>query len=187
MKTIKEAVDASMEIMGDKIPKKDKERFSDMMKQVFEDGLLAKDVMGFDNQTMEAIYGQAYNLYNSGKYEQSTTIFRLLVALNPTEFKYVLGLAASYHLQKKFQKAIEMYMLAAYLHKRDPVPFYHISDCYIQMNDPPCAILALNDTITRCHSNSIYDHIKKKSELMLDSLQARNNQENSKKHVKKAA
>ncbi len=170
MKTTKEVIAKTIEMMGDKIAEKDKKKHEDLLVKVLEEGQCIKDVIGFDAQTLEALYGQAYNLYKSGNYERSALLFRLLVALNPVEYKYAMGLGASYHLLKNYHKAIEGYMLGAYLDPLDPVPFFHVADCYIQLHEARCAVFALKDTIDRCSSNAAYAKIREKAQLMLEAI-----------------
>src|SRR6185295_13804008 len=63
-----------------------------IMENVLNKGIMPKTALKLGDDTMEAIYAQAYNLYNLGRYKESSYIFRLLVLLDFTTPKYVLGL-----------------------------------------------------------------------------------------------
>lgn len=76
---------------------------------VFEKGMLPKDAMGLSDSMIEGIYGYAYRLYNSGKYRDASHLFRILILLDPTESKYILGLAACHHMQQDYKNAISSY------------------------------------------------------------------------------
>jgi len=66
------------------------------------EGESMKDLLGLNEQVVEGIYGQAYRLYNAGKYKEASQLFRLLVVLNGTEAKYSMGLAACFHMMKEY-------------------------------------------------------------------------------------
>lgn len=133
-------------------------------------GAMPKDALGLTDQMVEGIYGQAYRLYNSGKYRDAVQLFRLLIMLNATEAKYTLGLAACFHMLKDFQHAVETYALCAILDANSPVPHYHASDCYIQIGDLHSAIISLEIAIKRAAARPEYQTLKDRSLMTCESL-----------------
>ena len=140
-------------------------------KNVFEKGMLPKDAMGLSDSMVEGIYGYAYRLYNSGKYRDAAHLFRILIMLNPTESKYILGLAACQHMQQDYVNAIASYAFIGMIDPYNPLPHYHASDCYIKTGLIPMAIAELEQAIGKCGSQPQYALIKERAYLMLESLE----------------
>ncbi|MBS4168140.1 SycD/LcrH family type III secretion system chaperone [Parachlamydia sp. AcF125] len=134
-------------------------------------GLAPKDLMGMNDASVEGIYGQAYHLYNTGKYKDASHLFRLLIMLNGTESKYSMGLAASYHMLKAYESAVQVYAICALLDPENPIPHYHSSDCYIQMGDKVSAMIALKMALERAGNKPQYAPLKDRTTLTIKSLQ----------------
>jgi len=92
---------------------------------------------------VEGIYGQAYRLYQTGRYNDASQLFRLLIMINSTDPKFTLGLGACMHMLKDYKAAAGIYALCAVIDPDNPLPHYHASDCFLQMNDKPSALIAL--------------------------------------------
>ena len=108
--------------LGDKLGKEKQEQYRALAEQVTQQGVMPKDALGMSDAMVEGIYGQAYRLYNTGKYQDSLQLFRLLIMLNPTESKYSLGMAACFHMLKDYRHAAESYALCSILDPENPVP-----------------------------------------------------------------
>ena len=130
----------------------------------------ARQAMGLTDAMVEGIYGQAYRLYNTGKYKDSSQLFRLLIMLDAKQPKYALGLAACFHMLKEFQNALPIYTLCGILDPESPLPHYHISDCYIQMGDKISAIISLELAINRAEGKAEYQILKDRAELTVENL-----------------
>lgn len=133
-------------------------------------GMLPKDALGLSDAVVEGIYAQAYRLYNTGKYSEASHLFRMLVMLNTTESKYILGLAACFHMLKEYLNAVQTYSMCSILDPENPIPHYHASDCYVQMKDNLSAIIALDLTVQRAGNKPEYSKIKERALLTIESL-----------------
>lgn len=138
---------------------------------VVKKGLAPKDLIGMSDSMVEGVYGQAYRLYNTGKYKDSAQLFRLLIMLNATEPKYSMGLAACYHMLKGFESAVQVYAICALLDPENPVPHYHSSDCYLQMGDKVSAMMALQMALKRAENKPQYATLRDRTILTIESLQ----------------
>jgi type III secretion system low calcium response chaperone LcrH/SycD len=138
---------------------------------VVKKGLAPKDLMGMSDAMVEGVYGQAYRLYNTGKYKEASHLFRLLIMLNATESKYSMGLAACYHMLKAYESAVQVYAICALLDPENPIPHYHSSDCYIQMGDKVSAMIALKMAQERAGNKPQYATLKDRTALTIKSLQ----------------
>lgn len=129
-----------------------------------------KDALGLTDAMVEGVYGQAYRLYNTGKYKEAIQIFRLLLMINSTETKYAMGLAACFHMMKDYKTAVDSYSLVALIDPESPIPFYHSSDCLMQMGDPVSAVIALEMAIKRAGEKPEFKTLKDRAALTLESL-----------------
>lgn len=133
-------------------------------------GASPKDALGLTDAMVEGVYGQAYRLYNTGKYKEAIQIFRLLVMINSTEPKYAMGLAACFHMAKDYKTAVNAYAIVQVIDPDNPISFYHASDCFIQMGDPASALISLDMAIERAGEKPEFKTLKDRAALTADSL-----------------
>lgn len=169
MKGEQQQIKQAAEDVGANIHQAHKETIKAAMEKA-KQGTTPKDALGLTDAMVEGIYGQAYRLYNTGKYKEAAQIFRLLLMINATEPKYVMGLAACFHMKKEFQSAIGAYSMVSVLDPNSPVSFYHTADCYIQMGDPVSALIALEAAIKRSEDKPEFKTLKDRAALMVESL-----------------
>lgn len=150
--------------------KKFHEAFDEITNKMFKQGMSPKDAMGVNQSVLENIYAQAYRLYNTGKYAEATHLFRILIMLNAVEPKYMLGLAACFHMLKEYNNAIHTYTMCSALDPHNPIPQYHTSDCFIQLKDHLSAMICLELAIDRAGNKPEYAKMKERALLTLESL-----------------
>ena len=163
-----------------------REAITALLTQALNQGLMPKTALRLSDDTMEAIYGQAYNLYNQGKYKEASYVFRLLMMLDYLTPKYAMGLAACLHRMKDYKNAANTYLLCGTLDTTNPMPHYHAADCYIQLNSEVAAIFSLNLAIKAAGAQPQYAVIKERATLMRDTLDTKL-QEEWKKQKKEGA
>lgn len=156
--------------MGASMKSKEESPFKAIIDRVGKEGKTPKDVLGLTDAMIEGIYGQAYRLYNTGKYKDAGRIFRLLLMLNASEPKYAMGFAACFHMAKEYHPAVDAYMLAANLDPGSPIPFFHASDCYIQLKDPISAMVSLQMVVKRSGDKPEYKTIKDRALMSIEGL-----------------
>lgn len=151
-----------------------KEDHTDKLKAAIEKatrkGTTAKDALGLTDAMIEGVYGQAYRLYNTGKYKEAVQIFRLLLMINTTEPKYAMGLAACFHMMKDYKAAIDTYSIVGVVDPESPISFYHASDCFMQMGDTASAVIALQMAIKRAGEKPEFKTLKDRAILTAESL-----------------
>ncbi len=133
-------------------------------------GMLPKNALGITDQTAEKMYSQAYQMYNQGKYEEAKRVFATLVLLDVTDGRYAFGLGASAHMMKDFDTAVSWYLKASLFDPDNPVPYYHTSDCYLQLNDPISALTALFCAVEKAGSKPEYSILKQRCEIIIETL-----------------
>jgi len=170
MSSPKESIKESVKRAGKGHPKKVQEDVEELAENVVGKGKLLKDAMGLSDEMLEGIYTFAYRLYTLGKYDESLQMFRLLIMLNPMESKYTLGLAACFHMQKDYRSAASSYSLCSMIDPGDPMPYYHASDCYMNMDKPELAVDALRKCIERCGEGETHQQVKNRAEVTLSNI-----------------
>lgn len=142
----------------------------DLLKKFVGSGSTPKDILGISDEKSESIYANAYLLYNTGKYGDAIHLFRLLIMMDPSEIKYILGLSACFHMQKEYRKAVDTYSLCAAMDTESPIPYFHLSDCFLQLQDKPSALIALEMAVQRAGDKIQYQILKDRALLTIDSL-----------------
>jgi type III secretion system low calcium response chaperone LcrH/SycD len=159
--------DLNTKIKGDM-----KQTLTMLTDRVFNKGMRPKVALNLSDNVMEGIYTHAYNFYNRGLYKEAIHIFRLLTLLDPLETKFLIGLAACLHMQKKYEQALQIYLMAGFMKPANPIPFYHASDCYIHMDAPMEAVFVLEKAVEEAGDQPAFQAIKERSILMIESIKA---------------
>lgn len=170
MKHSKHGIKKAVQQTGENIHKTHGEEFNKITNKAFKNSGLIKDIIGLSDDSAESIYSQAYLLYNTGKYNDSAELFRLLIMLNATEPKYIMGLAACFHMMKEYEGAASAYSLLSIVDPENPIPYFHASDCYIQMGDRGSAIVALEMAVQRSGAKPEFAMMKERSQITLQAL-----------------
>jgi len=134
-------------------------------------GIMPKQILNLDDETLEGLYSQAFMLYNQGKYKDASYIFVVLMLLDPNQFKFQLGAAACLHRLGKYEKAAQVYLLCSALEQQNPLPHFHAADCYIKMQAFPLAEMCLKNAITCCGDKPEHALIKERAILMLKACE----------------
>ncbi len=152
------------------LQKRNKDLFQKATGMVVKEGSNVKDALGLTDAMIEGIYGQAYRLYNTGKFKDASQIFRMLIMLCPNDARFLMGLAACHHMAKDFLSAINTYTICSMLDGENPVPLYHASDCMIQIGDQASALIVLEMAVERAGDKPEYKTLKDRALLTVDSL-----------------
>ena len=144
---------------------------SHLASNIFRNEMKPQDALGVGEKKAEQLYAQAYQLYNMGKFKQARSLFGALLLLDPFDVRYLFGQAASSHLLKEYETAAELYMKCGLFEEENPVPYFHASDCYLQMKEERSAIAALNLAIKRAGESEQYAVLKERAEQTLKTLQ----------------
>lgn len=138
--------------------------------EFFKNGHMPRDIFNLNDRQVETLYAQAYNFYQMGRYFDAIQIFRLLIILNVGEVKYVLGLASCMHMMKEFKNAADIYTFCTILDPENPIPFYHMSDCFLEMKDPHSAYVSLEMAIKKAGIKPEFQVLKDRAAITLQNL-----------------
>jgi len=92
-------------------------------------GATFKDMYCISGDTMEAIYGQAYDFYQHGRLDEAESLFRLLCVYDFYNVDYALGLAAVFQLKKDYDKALDVYAMAYTISGGDHRAMLYAGEC----------------------------------------------------------
>lgn len=170
MKHSKHGIKKAIQATGEVIQKVHGEGFNKLTNKAIKNSGLIKDIIGLSDESSESIYSQAYLLYNTGKYNDAAELFRLLIMLNATEPKYIMGLAACFHMMKEYEGAASAYSLVSIVDPENPIPYFHSSDCYIQMGDGGSAIVSLEMAVQKAGNKPEFAMLKERAQITLQAL-----------------
>lgn len=94
-------------------------------------------------EDQELLYQAAYEAYTLGNYEEARGIFEGLVMASSLEPRFWFGLASSYQMERKFEKALKVWAAAALVDPTSPYPHLHAAECFIHSDNPQEAKKAL--------------------------------------------
>lgn len=131
---------------------------------------LPYQVLKLPEKDLEQMYQQGKGFYDTGNYKKAKATFYTLSVLNPSEFNYVFSFAATLHVLKEYRLAKSFYLGATLIDPANPMPYYHLYDCYMQLNDTFMAALHLNAVIQATKGKDAFKELKKRAELELETL-----------------
>lgn len=132
--------------VADTLPQSEGE-WKDVLDKFTSNGRTFRDFTQLTPESMEVIYMVAYNHYNSGKYDESEKVFRLLAMLNHFERKYWKGLAASREALKKYEEALQAYGYLGIMDMYDPYPPLQAARCFVALGKLPEAEASLRAAV----------------------------------------
>jgi type III secretion system low calcium response chaperone LcrH/SycD len=166
----KKEVHAIIENLGDSIPFKARPMIEEAIVKMKVENLLPKDVLGFTPEMMELVYKYGYNLFQSGKYQQAVTVFNTLRQLDITDPRYSFSIAACYHHMHQYLDAAANYIIYKYMDPLNPIPCFHLYDCYTKANYPISALAAIQEALILAERDPKYAGLKEKIQLEFNRI-----------------
>jgi len=121
-------------------------------------GLPLGEAAGVSKETLEAGYGLAFSLYNSGNFKDAETMFTALCLYNHQDERFWMGLAGCRQMNGNLEGAIDAYGMAAFMGTLgNPAPPVYAGLCYLKKGDKENAralfdaAVALGDSQNRQH------------------------------------
>ena len=129
-------------------------------------GATLKDVQNVPQQTMDGLYGHAYQFYRQGRLDDAEALFRVLCVYDFRNPEYALGLGAVCQLKQRYAQAIDLYALAFMLAERDYRPLFHIGQCHLLLGRAPRA----RDCFARVAEEAEDASLRQRAASYLDGL-----------------
>ena len=148
------------------------------MAAAFKGKLNLKDAHGFTDDSMEAVYSIAYNLFQAGRFDEAQPLFQFLCMFDHMKRKYWMALGACRFAQKNYADAAGTYIIAGMYADNDPAPPLRAADCFLAAGNVGQAIETLTQGIKLCGGDAKHADAKKRAQSILELLE---------KEAKKAA
>lgn len=170
VEAIKEAIKQVVAKNGTHLSEKDLKKQEDVLIKIHVEGKKPYEAMNIPKEMIEYLYMNAFNLYNSSKYEEARKIFYILEIFDPKDSRFSYGIAACHHMEKKYPLAIHNYMKCLYLPPVNPMTYYHLADCYLKSDRKREAAVMLKTCIRNAGEDANYGPMKSRAEQELNSL-----------------
>ncbi len=133
------------------------------------------EAAGITVSMQEEIYVIAHDYYEQGRYNESLALFQMLARINPNSFRFIYGLAASYHQIKDFINASLGFFTALSLEPFNPMPAFYLADCFLNLESPEDASRFLDITIAICEEDRSgeYKKLMERCKLIRTSLKSK--------------
>lgn len=160
-----------IEKSSSELSEKDRQKQEEVIHDILFEGKSLKESLGLSASAVEYFYSQGYRLYLIRKYDEALRYFHLLFLFDPSDARYSLGLAATYHLLKDYEHAVQWYMTLSLIDTESPMPFYYMSDCALKRGDPFSAIYFLKKAIEFCGDIPEFSQLKIQALRMIPPLE----------------
>ena len=157
-------------IRYDLLDKKQTQAIAKEVLKRIKEGMTLQEATGLSDGSLEEIYSLAYEYYNQGKYGESASLFQFLAGAAPTNYKFVLGLASSYHQLGAYDDAIAGFYIALQIEPENPIPAYYIMDCFLKQGLTKEADEVADVTIELCEGREEFEDLKGRCALIRKSL-----------------
>ncbi|WP_323018734.1 SycD/LcrH family type III secretion system chaperone [Castellaniella sp.] len=135
-------------------------------------GTLAQ-AMGITAQECEAMYAHGHSLYAQGKYNDAFKIFAQLVSYDHMDSRYQLALASAMQITRRYEEALQQYVVVTVMRVDDPIPVFHSAECLLALGRPQEARESLELIIESMCKPGEHDAVKARSEALLKAINAK--------------
>lgn len=122
--------------LGSEIPSKIKKDIYDLMDKLYKKEIPAKEVFHISPELESELYNYGYQLFQSGKYKLALGIFSFLRRMDPSDFKSTFAIAACHQHLHQFTEAAANYLICHSIDPPNPIPCFHLYDCFMQLHFP---------------------------------------------------
>lgn len=131
-----------------------------------------KEAFGVPSHVLEALYAEAYRLYNAGLYPRAEKLFLFLTNCDPEDPRFCFALAATQQRLGHYLEALFHYLhVADRLLPTAPRPLFHLYDCQLQLGNKEAAKSCLEEVLRRDDaSGGQYPQMRRKAEALLEGF-----------------
>lgn len=169
---IKQFIQAQIEQAKSKLPAKNLPILEEALNKVCLEGSSLKDALNIPQNLIDGYYERGYHFFNSGKFDEALPIFQFLSQLDNKEPRYILAIAATLHQMKNYDEAVVYYLLYGTLDLTNPMPYYHMYDCFSKLGSSDLGANALKAASQRAGQNPRYAELKTKLDLEIASFKS---------------
>jgi type III secretion system low calcium response chaperone LcrH/SycD len=167
---IRRRVKESIKKFENKIPPELRGPTEEAIVNMFEKNLTPKEIAGMSPDQFEMLYDMGYKLFKGGKFKQALGIFSTLRSLDVDSFRYNFATGACHQYLQQYDHAILDYFLCTAINPLDPMPHFHMYDCFLRKGDIFPALQSIVSVIVITKNRPEYIELKEKALLEYRSL-----------------
>lgn len=164
MTTTREQVKEAIDKVGTTMPPRTRQLAEDAIVKIME-GVPPAIALGFTPDMMEVVYKYGYTLFQAGKFKEALDLFTFLRKLDVSSYRYSFAIAACHQYRHEYEEAGANYIICSYLDRLNPIPSFHLYDCFVKLDKPMSALQAIKETIALAELNPQYNELKEKALL----------------------
>lgn len=166
----KKKIEAALAAARAEIPAGEEHQLDHILDQVLVEGVTVREALEIPQPFIDKIYERGYSLFRSGKYKEAAVCFLFLTRLDPRDLRATFALAASHHKMGHYFAAINYYYTCCALDEKNPIPAYHLVDCFLKTDQLPLALGALVVAFDMAGETPMYAKLKKSMEVEFQAL-----------------
>lgn len=127
-------------------------------------------MLGFSEESQEALYALGHCLYGQARYEDALRVFGFLLTHNHLERRYYLAFGACLQMLSRLEDALKYYGMASFMDMTDPEPVFHAAHCLLALGRRKEAGEALE--YAQCMARGVAPHaeLSERISALLDLL-----------------
>jgi type III secretion system low calcium response chaperone LcrH/SycD len=122
-------------------------------------GISEKQVQIVPDDLEPQVYAIAFGLYEKGDYRGASKLFTKLVLTDPFSVHYWQGLAGSQQMAREYLAAVHAWGLVALMREGDPMPHFHVAECFLSLDEQQEALKALDAALEFSEEESLREKI----------------------------
>lgn len=163
-------IESKVEKLGGNCNLEEKDLLRSIFTNILQKGMSIMEALHFPVEQVELIYSYGCSLYEAGSYKDANRIFFYLVNLNSEDPRFSFAYASSFHKLKEYGEAAAFYLLSAQKDSKNPYPWFHMGDCYIQMDQKDVAVVMLIQAIQVAGEDARYEKLVQQASALRDII-----------------
>jgi tetratricopeptide (TPR) repeat protein len=136
-----------------------------------EETSLIKAKVGFSQKALLALYEQASQVYNEGRYKEAALLFLIITLLDPTLHDGWIALGNAEFFQERFQPALMAYAMAARVDPGNPTSHLLAAQAYEALKEFDQALHSLEIALFVIRENPDYKSLEVKAQEHIAHIQ----------------
>lgn len=170
VKDLQDLVNGAIDQLGENVSPDARKKFLEIIPKIMIDGKSVPEAIGLSPEMMEELYIFAYNFFYAGKYKDAIPLFNFLRQVDPSDFRYTFALGACYQMMGDYLNATVNYISCSQLDPFNPLPYFHLYDCFKKSGHLFSAYHALYEAQIFAEENPEYEALKQKIALELEGF-----------------
>ena len=151
--TIEQTIEEVMRKENNSLSEEQKKEMKEALKQHFTEGIPPLNALGFSPEFVNVLYDVGIQLYEKEEFDRASEIFSTMALLDPSNYRAYFGQAICEHKMQRYGIAMVHYFSSLYHEPKDPLPYYHLADCFMKLEKPLMAEEALLKVIEYAEEN----------------------------------